>query len=215
MIADALRTDIETYSARARSNPIYQRALAGTLGRDEVAVYLGNILHLLRHTPLYLARAHRRAVERGDGALAMFFEEKLREEVGHDEWAVTDLTHLQAGGDGLTPGPVMPALSALLDYLARTIDEDPTLYLAYILFAEYFTVLEAPEWLALLEERCGIPKAFMSAVGNHAELDKDHVAEGLDAIDALVTDPRYLAPMRRALHESITRFDRFLAEVAN
>jgi pyrroloquinoline quinone (PQQ) biosynthesis protein C len=215
MIAEALRYEIEKYSHEAKKSAMYQRALAGSLGRQDVARYLCNVLHLLQHTPVYLARAHARASERGDIQLAAFFQQKLGEEVGHDQWAVQDLANFRAHLNVDAQDGVVPSLDALLTYLARTIDEDPTLYLAYILFAEYFTVLEAPEWLALLEERCGIPKEFMSAVGNHAELDKDHVAEGLDAIDALVTDPAYLVPMRRALHESITHFDRFLAEVAN
>jgi hypothetical protein len=215
MIANALREDIESYSVRAKSNPLYVKVASGNLDANAVAKYLSSVLCLLRHTPEYLVRARARALERGMRGLASYFSEKLKEEKGHDAWAESDLASVGDSFGATAPADLSPALRSLLDYLADTIDEDPTLYLAYILFAEYFTVLEAPEWLTLLEERCGIPKAFMSAVANHAELDKDHVAEGLDAIDALVTDPAYLVPMRQALHESITRFDRFLAEVAN
>jgi hypothetical protein len=214
MIADALREDIEEYSCQAKENPAYRMARSGSLGRENVARYVSNILHLLRNTPPCLERAHRRAIERGDVQLAAFFEEKLAEEVGHDRWAEQDLHSFRSSFGIEADAEMTPSLRSLLAYLEKTIDEDPTLYLAYILFAEYFTVLEGPEWLALLEERCGIPKGFMTAISNHVELDKEHVAEGLDMIDALVTDPSYLDPMRSALRQSIQHFDRFLTEVA-
>jgi pyrroloquinoline quinone (PQQ) biosynthesis protein C len=214
MIADALRMDIERYSCQAKENPAYKMARDGTLGRENVAKYVFNIRHLLQHTPKHLSQAYQRAIEREDRQLADFFKSKMAEEVGHDQWADQDLEHFRTAFGIKIDHGVTPSLGALLTHLARTIDEDPTLYLAYILFAEYFTVLEGPELLAVLEERCGIPKAFMTAIGNHAELDKEHVAEGLDTIDALVTDPSYLGPMRSTLHQSIRHFDQFLVEVA-
>lgn len=215
MIADALRDDIESYSRGAKNrNPIYLRALDGSLERENVGHYLVNVLHLLRHTPIYLERARKKALERGHMKLAEYFTHKLGEEAGHDQWAASDIDHFTNDLGVECTDSIAPAMAELLSYLKDTIDQDPTLYLAYILFAEYFTVLEAPEWLALLEERCGVPQEFMSAVANHVELDKDHVHEGLDAIDALVADPSYLGSMRETLRRSIGYFDRFMAEVA-
>lgn len=214
MISDALRGDIETYSSRAKENPTYKMARDGTLDRERVARYVANVLHLLRQTPRCLERAHKRALEKRDYKLAEFFKQKGAEEVGHDQWAEQDLDKFREAFGIEVDGTIMPSLAALVEYLNKTIDEDPTLYLSYILFAEYFTVLEGPELLALLEERCGVPKGFMTAIANHVELDKEHVAEGLDMIDALVTDPTYLDPMRSTLQQSIRHFDEFLAEVA-
>jgi hypothetical protein len=214
VIANALRVDIEKYSSQAKLNPAYAMAREGKLGRKSVVLYVSNILHLLRHTPPYLERAKKRALERGDRRLAAFFDEKMAEETGHDRWAEQDLFNLRDSFGVASEGAVTPALRSLLAYLEETIDQDPTLYLSYILFAEYFTVLEGPEWLALLEDRCGVPQGFMTAIANHVELDKEHVAEGLDMIDVLVTDPSYLDSMRRTLHQSIQHFDRFMCEVA-
>jgi hypothetical protein len=53
----------------------------------------------------------------------------------------------------------------------------------------------------------------MTVVANHAELDREHVQEALDEIDELVGDPRKLPRMRAVLLESMTRFDRFCAEI--
>ena len=49
-----------------------------------------------------------------------------------------------------------------------------------------------PRWLALLEERCGVPQSSMTAVGNHVELDREHAEEGFAVIDDLVGDPKML-----------------------
>ena len=53
----------------------------------------------------------------------------------------------------------------------------------------------------------------MRVIAKHAELDKDHAREGLEAIDALVQDPARLPAMRRVLLASIARFDQFCEEV--
>ena len=86
---------------------------------------------------------------------------------------------------------------------------------AYILFVEYVTVLLGPEFVRLAEQRCGIPRAALSVIANHVELDVAHVEEGVDAIDDLVEDPADLAPMQAVLKESIVWFDRLCAEVVD
>lgn len=215
MISEALRCDIESFAHELRvSNPMYLKAVEGTLAPEAVGSYLSNIMHLLRHTPPYLARAMERAKAMNGFDLATFFEEKLAEECGHDAWAVDDTRGFAAQLDVQCDSTIMLSMSALLTFLRDTIDEDPTLYLAYILFAEYLTVLQGPEWLALLEERCGISRDLMTSVGNHVELDKQHAEDGLDAIDRLVMDPSYLRPMREVLRRSMGYFDRFMNEVA-
>ena len=92
-------------------------------------------------------------------------------------------------------------------------ERDPTLHLSYMLFAEYFVALLGPEWLKLLEERCGVARSSMTFVANHAELDRDHAEEAFDLIDELVSDPRKLAPMRQVVVETIAAFDDFCDEM--
>ena len=41
--------------------------------------------------------------------------------------------------------------------------------MAYILFAEYFTVLLGPEWLAAIESGSGVPRSAVSVVAPHVE----------------------------------------------
>jgi hypothetical protein len=109
----------------------------------------------------------------------------------------------------------LQSIRDLVTFLATTIDRDPVLYLSYILFAEYLIVLLGPEWLRMLEERCGIPRSSMTVIGNHIELDREHVEEALDQIDALVSDPHKLPSMRAVLLETFAYFDRFCADVTD
>lgn len=214
MIGSALRAEIARYAVEMqRQNPLFTLARDGALTADCVARYLANVHEVVRHTPIYLARARARARALGHDALAAHYAGKLDEEVGHDEWAEQDLALVASQTLRVVDRATLPAIRSLLGYLGELIDEDPTLYLAYILFTEQLVVILGPEWLELLERRCGIPRTSMTVIDRHAELDKEHVEAALDEIDDLVGDPALLPKMREALLRSIAHFDRFCWEV--
>jgi hypothetical protein len=214
MIANALRVEIERYAARMkRSNPLFWKAEDGTFTSECMVNYLTNVRHLVWHGQLYIGRAGERALAVGDAALAKHYQHKRREEAGHEAWADRDIQRVSAASMGPVNPDVLPSVHGLVAFLATTIDEDPALYLSYMLFAEYLIVLLGPEWLQMLEERCGIPHSSMTVIGNHIELDREHVEEALDQIDALVGDPRKLPRMRAVLLDVLAYFDRFCAEV--
>ena len=216
MIGEALSHEIDVFAAGVRSqNPLFVQAEAGSLSLATVARYIANVHQLIRHTPYHLGKARDLSMARGDDALARHFAHKMVEEAGHDAWAARDLEGLSRRGAPPPSDKVTPAMGALIRHIESLIDEDPALYLSYILFAEKLVVLMGPEWLALLESRCGIPKSLLTIIGNHAELDKDHVSEALDEIDALVGDPKKLPAMRDALRRSMDRFAAFCSELAS
>jgi len=216
MIAAALHAELERYASTMRhANPLFYKAADGTMTPECISRYLANVHYLIRYTPTYLVRAREAAKARGDLALARHYQERLGEEVDHDKWAEQDLERIAAQVPTTLVRDVMPAWQELVAYLASIIDEDPVLYLSYILFAEQLIAALGPEWLLLLEERCGIPRSSMSVIANHAELDRDHVSDALARIDDLVGDPRKLPRMRQVLLESLRYFDRFCAEVTD
>jgi pyrroloquinoline quinone (PQQ) biosynthesis protein C len=214
MIADALRVEIEAYAGRARqSSPLFTRARDGSLTPAHLTRYLANVHQLILYTPVCLLRAEERSRALGRHELAEHFREKRGEEVGHERWAEADLSRLSPRLTKPIPRDVAPALKELIQSVLRWIDEDPSLYLAYILFAEQTTVSIGPDWLRLLEENCGIPRAAMSVVGNHVELDVDHVEAGLGSIDDLVPEPTMLPRLRAVLLGSMTLFDQFCSQI--
>jgi hypothetical protein len=214
MIANALRVEIERYAAQMKgSNPLFLKAEDGTFTNACMVNYLTNIRHLVCHGQRYIVRAGQRAVAVGDERLAEHYEHKRREELGHEKWADRDIERVSMVSMIPANPDVLPSAHDLVMFLGKTIDEDPALYLSYMLFAEYLIVLLGPEWLQMLEERCGIPRSSMTVIGNHIELDREHVEEALDQIDDLVGDPRKLPRMREVLLEVLAHFDRFCAEV--
>lgn len=214
MIAAALRVEIERHAERMRrDNAMLRRAAAGTLVADHVARYLASVHLLVLHTPVHLEMARRSCVEAGRDRLAAHFAKKRGEEEGHDLWAESDLQRVGPLLRMRARAEAAPAMRALIDYVGAVIRDDPAHYLAYILVAEYVTVLLGPEWIHQLEARCGIPRTAMTVIDHHAELDKAHTQEAFDDLDALVEDPRALPAMRAVVAESLRLFSAFCDEV--
>jgi hypothetical protein len=214
MISAVLLRDIETYAANFQvANPLLRRARNGEVTYATAERYLASIRYLLEHTPQFLALARARARATGQFELATYFDLKLGEEAGHVEWAEADLERLSALS-GVT-GPRRPARAVveLMRVVREAIEDDPLLYLPYILFSEYFTVLMGPEWLSVLQERCGIPVAAMTAVSRHVELDKHHVKDGCREIDSLTRDQSDHAPLRAVLSNTMRQFSAFCDEL--
>jgi len=164
-------------------------------------------------TPAHMTRARERAEALGDARLAAHFRHKLGEELGHEVWAEEDLRSLQS--ERIARTDVLESARNLARSNEALIEDHPALYLVYIAFVEYFTAIHGPAWLQLLEERCGIPQSSMTAVGKHAELDREHAEEGFAVLDDLVEDPAMLPRMRAALSRSIALFEAQCAEVVS
>lgn len=213
MIGDALRTEIEAYAARRHEIPVFRATQQGHITRAMAARYVANVHYMVAITPPYLLRARDRARAIGDEKLAAYYGNKIGEEEGHERWAERDLETLTGTVATQSMFTITRSIRDLSEYLETKIDEDPALYLAYIAFAEYITVIVGPAWLELLEERCGIPRSAMSIIDNHIELDRAHAEEAFACIDDFVSDPRKLAPMREVLAQSIAYFDAFCAEI--
>jgi hypothetical protein len=215
MISSILKQDIDRYVGELRSTrPLLARARAGTLPPATIGKYISSIHYLLTQTPVHLRLAEQRARDLGAQELAAYFATKRADEDGHHEWAESDLAHLRdAFGEAVgAPSPAQ-AMLALVEQTRAAISEDPYSYLAYILFAEYFTVTIGPEWLGALHASCGVPSSAMTSVANHVELDKHHVLEGCREIDAIVTDEGRHASLRSLLAATITRFSSFCQEL--
>jgi hypothetical protein len=161
---------------------------------------------LMRH-------AEQQALTAGDLALASHYRHKVQEEAGHDRWAEQDLEGLGVAGIEYGHGESMTAIGQLIAYLRRAVDRDPSLFLSYMLLAEYLTVLVGPLWLQALESRCGISPDRLTVLANHVVLDRQHAAEGFREIDILVTSPEKGGPMLEVLRTSLFYYEQFWNEV--
>ncbi len=213
MNSDVLRADIEAYAARLRADGgLLDAARRGELRPDAVAAYVSGLRYLIAHTPTMLDLAMQVARDAHRPDLVEHFAQKNLEEQGHERWADDDLRGLSARFAIARPADSSPALRRLIDFLRTVTRENPANYLAYMLLAEYVTVLVGPEWMAALERACGISKSLLTVVDHHVELDAEHALEGSDEIDRL-TENRDLASMRATIARSSEYLDQFCGEL--
>src|SRR5688572_26600665 len=141
MIAQALKVEIEAYASRTlNENRLLGMARAGRLTPEILVAYLFNVRYLIQHTPRYLERARAASEARGWNTLASYYATKAEAEHGHERWAEDDMASVSANRAVLPPARPAQAVVELVGYLRDLIDVHPQRYLAYILFAEYFTV---------------------------------------------------------------------------
>jgi len=217
MLGLILQTEVDNYYRRVKqTNPLFLNAERGKVGASEVSRYIENILYLVRHTPIHLKFARQKAQERGLVAIAKFYRAKLGEESGHDQWAEQDLARLSKTFGTQAKGELAPSMIRLVEYLNGLIVREPAHYLAYVFFAEYFTVIAAPEWLEALEKKCGIPASMLSVLGNHVELDKDHVLKDVEVIEKLVSkDATNLPALVEVIRTAMGFHEKFCLEVGD
>jgi hypothetical protein len=187
MPTNALKLEIDAYASRLmRAGRLFKLAEQGAVTPRAAASYLYNLYYVIQYTEPHLALAAAAALARGDRALAAFFEHKAGEERGHEAWAASDLARLVTSF-GLTP-PAVPkrSMEGLVRTLERAIHREPSSYVVYVIFVEYFTVIAGPAWLRLLTERCRLPLSVLSVVDHHVELDREHAAHAFAELERVV-----------------------------
>lgn len=214
MFSEQLKNDIDDYvAASRRESRLLREARNGKLPSSAIGRYFASIHYLLKQTPVHLEFARERALAVGEIELARYFEHKFAEEQGHAAWAEADIAKLaEVFGVAAIQEPV-PGIVKITKNTRAAIERDPFLYLPYILFAEYFTVKFGPDLIGAFARYCGVPTDAMTAVGNHVELDRDHVTEGCKEIDALVSDEGRHEALRDMLRDTMQRVTAFYDEL--
>ena len=219
MTPHLLKIKIECFYQHMRTtNPLFLNAKNGKLGPKHIVKYLSNIHFLVAHTPIHLHQALERSKLSGQEDLSNYYEKKIPEEQGHDQWAIDGLSKLNENQGLSLFKNILPTMKKLVEYNQKMIQKDPLSYLSYIFFSEYFTVLGAEEWLNDLEIKCGIPKSMMSIIGNHATLDKDHIQEDLKILKKITennpsTAQAHTKSLIHELETSMLNFEHFCTEV--
>lgn len=213
-LSQPMKSSVQKFYQRLKkTNPLYQTLFSGSFRHETAAYFLESVRHLVYHTPIHLALAIQESEKRGLTELAEYFRIKLKEEAGHDEWAKADLEKLAI----LTPKTISsrsiaPAIHATLKRNEEIIKQDPFVYLVHIFFAEYFTVIEGPEFMNALE-KVGIKPTMVSVVNNHVELDVDHVDEWETVMDKLVSSEKYASTFHKRLEESFRLYEQFCTDL--
>lgn len=181
-LASTLKAAIDAWGETQTNNLLMRLARAGSLTPRAVALYLTSLQALFVQSQLNLRLAHERTAAEGQVRFARYFQGKVREERGHEQWAADDLQKLPTHvAQGLAPAPAIAHLAQLQREL---LDQHPMCFIVYIVWAEYLTVLLGDAWLDALA-LCGHERGALTAVAKHIDADRAHAAHGLETLDEL------------------------------
>lgn len=209
---DLLRDEMNAFCRSLLENvPLFYGAKQGVITRRELGQYLTNLKFLLSNTDACISLAMNRSRELGWTDLAEFYQEKLHEEEGHEEWARQDLKTIRMPMAG-EPAPSRH-LVEMMQFIRASIIANPTSYLGYVLLTEFVTVNVGSVWLADLDAHCGIQPASLSSVSNHVELDKHHIMDDFKIISSFVRTGSAQRSIERVMLQSMRHFEAFCREI--
>lgn len=211
-LATQLRTAIESWADDLwQKTALRMLAKEGKLPPRAFALYLESLRFLFKNSQLNLVLASATSDNLGHPELAEYFASKAREETGHDSWASDDLSRLpEAAVVGVCPSP---AIVSLVEWQRSLINQHPVCFVAYALWAEYFTVLLGDEWLDSLA-LSGYERDRVSAITKHLLADREHAARGFAEIDRLWHGQPAAGVILHAVERAGQIFERFCDEIA-
>jgi pyrroloquinoline quinone (PQQ) biosynthesis protein C len=219
MFQQKIKLEIENVTSDImQNNEFIQYARKGQLTKNQIIRYLKNIDYSISYTPIHLKAASYKAQEQGLFHIAKFMEGKYNDEFGHDSWVKQDIQSLGANLEDNQTETIKITLTKniqnLIFYVESLATSKPLNYMAYITFLEYFTVLAAPEFLACVEKKCGIPKSSLSVIVKHGELDKIHAEDNLCAISKFIDTSEKNSEFLKVIHMSASILNRHFTECA-
>lgn len=174
--------------ARLLSVPLIGHALRGEISRDQYIAFLTEAYHHVRHTvPLLMACGSRLGDRRAGFQSAI--AEYIAEEIGHDEWILSDIA--ACGGDVLAArnkGP-SPACEMMVAYAYHQIDRgNPMGFFGMVHVLEGTSVALASRAAQAMASTLNLPPNAFRYLNSHGSLDQDHVRFFEELMDT-VNDP--------------------------
>jgi pyrroloquinoline quinone (PQQ) biosynthesis protein C len=181
--------DLISKNAGNKSSFIHQ-AVTKKLRIEEILIYLNQIKFVLERTPIYLELARTISKEINNQKLVHFFENKIIEEQGHVEWAISDIEHwhklAKTLGKFCPHQEILSPFKNLMDTVLLNLKKDPFSYFVYSYFVELNTVQFGDFIVSNLCEQFKTDRKTLSALANHIELDVLHVNEGQKEVQNLM-----------------------------
>jgi pyrroloquinoline quinone (PQQ) biosynthesis protein C len=163
--------------------PVIQRALVGDVTRDLYLAFLEQAYHHVRHTvPLLMAVGSRLPVQH------LWLQKQLvhylEEEVGHDEWILSDIE--AAGGNAARVRDGEPGLEtdAMVAYAYDTVmRRSPIGFFGMVFVLEGTSVALALNAAASIQKALRLPDQAFTYLRSHGTLDQQHVGHLKSIVD--------------------------------
>jgi pyrroloquinoline quinone (PQQ) biosynthesis protein C len=171
------RMAAETSTARddLMSAPFIQYALQGDLSRSQYVAFLTQAYHHVKHTvPLLMSLGSR--LPAAHGWLQQAVVEYVEEEVGHDEWILSDIEACGADANAVRHGTPAHATELMVAYAYHQIDrQNPIGFFGMVHVLEGTSVAAATDAASALQKSLGLPDRAFTYLNSHGNLDQEHV----------------------------------------
>lgn len=163
------------------SVPVIQDALRGEIVTAQYVAFLGQAYHHVRHTvPLLMACGSR--LDARHGWLRTAIAEYIDEEIGHEEWILSDIAACGADPEPVRRSRPLPATEMMVAYAYHQIDRgNPVGFFGMVHVLEGTSTALATNAAATIQLALGLPANALSYLNSHGSLDIEHVRffEGL------------------------------------
>jgi pyrroloquinoline quinone (PQQ) biosynthesis protein C len=184
-----LQAETEADRNRLTGTRIIRDALQGRIRLPQYVAFLTEAYHHVKHTVPLLMACGGRLPARLDW-LRVAMAEYIKEEIGHDEWILSDIA--ACGGDAQRVRRGQPGLETelMVAYAYHQVDRgNPAGFLGMVHVLEGTSQAIATNAAAAIQGTLGLPDAAFSYLASHGSLDQKHVKFFEDVVNRLEDPP--------------------------
>jgi len=178
---DTLQQSTEQSRRKLFSIPVIQDALRGDVSLEQYVAFLSQAYHHVKQTaPLLMACGGR--LNRNQVWLRTAIAEYIEEEIGHEEWILSDIEACGGDSENVRHSHPQSATELMVAYAYHQIDrENPVGFFGMVHVLEGTSTALATNAAAAIQNALGLPVQAFSYLNSHGSLDLKHVRffEGL------------------------------------
>ncbi|MFM7348084.1 MAG: AMP-binding protein [Erythrobacter sp.] len=164
--------------------PQVQAGLSGDISLTVYRNYLAQAWHHVRHTVPLMEEARARLLHRPE--LVEALDEYIEEEIGHDEWILSDIAVASGDAEAVRKSAPAPATAAMVAHAYDTIRRgNPVAFFGMVYVLESVSVALASRGAGAVAEKLGLPPQAFTYLTSHGALDMDHIVFFAKLVDAL------------------------------
>jgi pyrroloquinoline quinone (PQQ) biosynthesis protein C len=172
----SLKAGSETERQQLFSVPIIQDALRGQVATSQYVAFLTQAYHHVKHTvPLLMACGSR--LDSEHEWLREAIAEYIAEEVGHQEWILSDIAACGADAEAVRRSRPHPSTELMVAYAYHQVDRgNPVGFFGMVHVLEGTSTALATHAADTLRDALGLPPQAFTYLSSHGSLDLEHVA---------------------------------------
>lgn len=197
---------------RVKASGVFRRLAAGEIGRGNYARYLVNVYHYAQHSPRVISLAASRAVETHP-ALAAYLMRHATEEIGHEQWAYSDLRQLGLTDEQIRssrPGTACTSMIGMEYFVAG--HWNPVALFGWLFVLEAFGDDLGHFVADKIRSSLKVEGSATYFLDGHGAADHDHIRDITDAVEEHMRDPEDVADMLHIAEVSLDLYTAILED---